>query len=280
MPIRIFLLVIFPGLVVGCTEEKGTFVFQTFSHEGRDDVKLNEVLVFRFSAEIDPLSIDSSGLRIENMNGEPACGRWMVSGRELVFAPALPARIDFSDSGLKAGSTYAVVFEGSPRHCALLSTEGFRLEKRIRLSFSTVTSEDGEPPGAVLRDYTPEEGPSLISINGCALSDFPKPGLPLSKDGAVVLEFSEPLHPASVLNSLACLHVHEGNGGGAAGDKAVPLRCSFEENSGNRKVVAIPEELSEGGGKYDLRFEMLDFKDFSGNGIKNDFSYFRLICRN
>ena len=279
MPIRSFLLVLFLALFQACAPEKGSFTLLSFNLDGRNDVLLNETLVFRFSAEIDPLSIDSAGLTIADGSGEPARGRWSASGRNLVFAPSLPTQCDFQDSGLRPGCTYTVLMKGHPRHCALLSTEGRRLDGRLDLSFRTMAHAAGGTHDSLLKDETPQEGPSLLAINGCAIEDFPIPGLPVSISEGLVLEFSDPLHPATVLQSMACLHLHKVDGNEAPQNGTIPLRCSFAANSGNRSVLARPAETPEDGVKYDLRFETLDFKDFAGNGIKNEFSYFRLIFK-
>jgi hypothetical protein len=260
-------------LLGGCTPGEGRFEIVGFEQEGRRDVRLNEPLLFRFTGPVDPTSVNSSTSSIVDDRGVAARGTWSTAGTELRFLPDHPTGADSAGAGLAFGRNYRIVFAGYPMHGTVLSTDGRVLESKAEFEFSTLGREDA-------RDPVPAESPRLIAVDGIPLEEIPYRGLEIPPDEGFVMEFSEPLHPASVLGGGLRLHGLDEEGVSPAGTGIVALECSFVSGLHNRVVRARPIEPLEPGRRYNLRSESIGFKDFGGNGMRVDsFNFIQFRCR-
>lgn len=248
--------------VFGCAQDD-SFEIVEFLQEGRGDVRLNEPLIFRFSLSVDPLSIGPSSLVLVDETGRTPRGSWSVVGKELRFRPALPVRADLSDTGLESRTAYRVVVTGFPAHGALLSACGRSLRRRQEFSFTTIEGGTGSGALSAFVDSSPSEAPRLVSVNGTPLSEIAMQGVVIPEDDRIVIEFSEALHPASVLEGSPNLHVVSDDGQ----RRTIPMTCSFIDGSENRKVAFQPLETLAAANRYQLRNESLEFTDFAGNRI-------------
>ncbi len=247
---------------LGCSRQV-SFELVEFLQEGRDDVRLNESLTIRFSLAVDPLSIGPSSVVLVDEKGISPRGSWSVVGKELRFRPALPVRVDLSDTGLAARQTYRIIFAGFPAHGVILSACGRSLEWKKEFSFATTGRDVERGVFSAFVDPSPSESPRLVSVNGTLSSEITMEGVIIPEDGCIVIEFSEALYPASVLESSPVLHVVSDNGR----SRVIPLACSFEDGSENKKVAIRPLERLVERSRYQLRNESLDFTDFAGNRI-------------
>jgi len=260
MHARLSLFLFVSLLLLGCSPNV-SFEIVEFLQEGRGDVRLNESLILRFSLAVDPLSVGATSLALVDESGKSPRGKWGVVGRELRFKPALPMRADLADTGLASRTTYRVVVAGFPAHGAILSACGRSLAGRQEFTFTTIGR--GAVDGAPLIDSSPNGAPRLLSVNRTRLNEIAMQGVIIPKEGGIVIEFSEALLPASVLEGSPCLHVVSDEGR----SKTIPLACSFVDGSENRKVALRPLEPLDAQSRYQLRNESLEFTDFAGNRI-------------
>ncbi len=269
MHARLFLILIVLMALLGCSRHV-SFEIIEFLQEGCGDVRLNESLILRFSLSVDPLSIGATSLVLVDESGSTPRGSWSVVGKELRFKPALPARADLADTGLASRTTYRVVVTGFPTHGAILSACGQSLAGREEFSFTTI--DRGAVGGALSAfiDSSPSEAPRLVSVNGTGLSEITMQGVVIPENGCIMIEFSEALHPASVLDGSPGLHVVSEDGR----SRTIPLACSFVDGSENTKVAFRPLETLAAANRYQLRNESLEFTDFAGNKIDgNNFDH-------
>jgi len=267
-------------LLGGCVPESGPFEVVAFEQEGRGDVKLNEPLVFRFSGPVDPTSVDSTTVMIADDQGIPARGAWRTTGSEARFLPAHPSDAEYAGAGLRFGRRYRVVFAGYPMHGTVLSPGGSVLARRAVFGFSTIEQAAVRDLYGAFVDLSPAAGPRLLSVNGVPIEEIPYQGLEISAEDGFVLEFSEPLHPAAVLDGALRLHAPDEEGVPTGGAGVVPLICSFVSRSDNCGVRARPADPLERGRKYNLNSESILFRDFGGNGVEGDgFNFIQFRCR-
>jgi hypothetical protein len=176
--------------------------------------------------------------------------------------------------------TYTVIVAGFPFHGSIRSTAGDPVAERAAFRFETVRRSAVQEGLAAFHDASPSEGPRLVSVNGIASGNVPPTGVELSPEAVIVLDFSEPLHPAGVTEGGARLHVLDGNGESAGSGRSIPADCAFVERSGNRGVTIRPKHPLLEGTRFNLRRESLGFTDFAGNAIRDtDFNFIQFICR-
>ncbi len=251
-------------LLLSCSPESVPFTVVDFEQEGREDVRLNESLLFRFSLPVDPLSVDAGCLTICEENGGRARGRWAVSGKMVRFIPDPPEDVGLDRGGLRFGRRYSVVVAGYPTHGTVCSTRGQRIEERSLFLFRTIGRDAAFDRGSPFVDPSPGTGPWLLTVNGRPIPDA---GVEISRLGTFSMEFSEPLHPAGLHGSPIRLHRVSGEAEWAGNGTVVLLTASFVSGRGNREVRFLPAEPLERGGRYSLRYESLPFTDLAGNRI-------------
>lgn len=109
-----------------------------FRQAGDRGVRINEELVFHFSADLDRTSITSDSVRIFDSKGRPAAGEFFVRRSTLEFRPDLPRRADLADGGLLPSESYTVELAGFPRPDGVRGRRGEVLSSTLRLPFHTV----------------------------------------------------------------------------------------------------------------------------------------------
>ena len=182
--------------------QEPSFQLESFLQSNATEIPLNSALVWLFSEPVDPASVQSGGIRIEEvMEGEragpPAAGRFdVMPGGRVAFLPKLASKSDLSDGGLKPKRRYRVTVDGFPRASGLRSTQGHVLESRSVFHFTTATNsrdyfEDRTPGRAPI--IRPEGDPQRITTGFGQV-----PAVVLDPSRKLVLLVDEPLRPDTV----------------------------------------------------------------------------------
>jgi hypothetical protein len=199
-----------------------------------DSVALNEELLFYFSADLDPSSVTSDSVSIQDEQGGEVDGQRAVRGNALSFLPELPRAADLSDGGLRPGARYRVILGGFPRPDGIRSTSGALLSSSLLLFFGTA-----EVGGSSPLFLDPFVGPFPLLPSG-------KRVYPIElEDGRLVLEYGEALDPSSV---PACRFelLRYPTGGGER--ETIPTTVRLIENRRNHAALLV-ETLGPLGGE-------------------------------
>lgn len=265
-------------LLTACGDPPDAFRLTGFADNGATGFRLNEPVVFRFSREIDTSSVSSRTVAVLDEKMRHVPGTWTVKGRELIFVPCLPVKCDGSDAGLKPGRTFKAKLEGFPSHSSVLSTDGEHLDRRYHRTFSTVSDESQGLERFV--DLSPDSGPKLVSVQTRPVREIGWDGNIVEAGCPLLLEFSKPLYPPSVILSRAQLNVVNQEGVVDRDYDLVDLSCTLVKQEQDRSLVAVePVGGFQADTDYKLWRESLDFVDFGGNGIEADrFNYLSIDC--
>src|SRR5437868_5329347 len=78
-------------------------ILVNFVQAGEDNVPLNRILEFDFSAPLDPNSVGPSSIqiRVGPDFGQSVFGQYVIEGSTVFFEPRLPGLCDLSDAGFK-----------------------------------------------------------------------------------------------------------------------------------------------------------------------------------
>lgn len=206
---------------------------------GVSAVALNEPLVIRFSAPVDPLSLHPGSLAIETVDGVPALGSLRAVGRRVQFTPRSVLAADLQDGGYRPGAEYRVLVSGFPDLAALRSTDGRVLARSVRFGFRAADHDD---PSAFL-DPVPGEAP---------LPDW-RTDVSLSLGEPLTVRFSEPVRP-DLLGAIRVLEM------GADDElRVLEVHCRLLENE-TTALVEMKAEWSPGAGiVIDLAEGIMDY---------------------
>ena len=177
-------------------------VLVDFGQSGQDNVPLNRVLEFTFSAAIDPNSVGPASIQIRRgpTYGEAVFGNYVVNGEVVRFEPRLPGLCDLSDGGLQADTDYRVTVIGAPEEFAIRNLAGAPMQSTVTASFHTRRDTDPE----LFEDQIPATSPSVLSstpVDGAYPTHF-DPAVAATtlvhQGNDVVIRFSENLQPCTV----------------------------------------------------------------------------------
>ncbi len=184
-------------------------VLVDFLQSGQDNVPLNRTLEFRFSAPIDPNSVnpDSIQIRQGTLFGAQVFGKFIVQGSTIYFEPKLPGLCDLSDSGFQPNNDYRVTLVGSPEEFAIRSLAGDPLKATISAVFHTRPETDPE----LFEDQIPGIAPTVISTspeNGAYPQAPPAISAPVMvfQGNKITIDFSENLSPCTVSESTVLVY--------------------------------------------------------------------------
>ncbi|MBL8862672.1 MAG: Ig-like domain-containing protein [Planctomycetes bacterium] len=180
-------------------------------------VRLNESLVFHFSADVDRASVTQESVRITARDGRPARGRLVVDGSRVRFDPAPVLAADLSDGGYVPGASYTIEIAGFPRPDGLRAADGAPLASTYRAAFRAVEARGGAEQ--IFEDRDPDRVRPLRL--------FPAPqGQPVQYEigplDSLYLRCEEPLDPSSLVDGAFALRPRRG--------PEVPLRPRLLEN--------------------------------------------------
>jgi len=134
------------------------------SVSGNSSWQLNRPILFQFSTDVEPTSVNMNTIHIGQTAGGVALGEFsMADSRTVKFQPRCPTLPDNSDAGLiPGGVSYTILIPGAGSGGATVrSTGGSALADSQTLRFSTVDSDDpallfidtgSGPPNPVVRD--------------------------------------------------------------------------------------------------------------------------------
>ncbi len=139
------------------------------------DIAQNQPLVFIFSHDVDPGTVDFSTVSLKTTTGEEPVGVFVVEGSAVSFIPEARSIKGATFFGFEANAEYVLTIPGgSEAASAMVSTSGKRLDKSVTCNLRItggIVDLDGQPPFARLIQPS-----TLINV---------------SKDTLITLEFSE-----------------------------------------------------------------------------------------
>ena len=176
-------------------------VLVDFLQSGQDNVPLNRTLEFRFSAPIDPNSVnpDSIQIRQGTLFGAQVFGKYIVQGSTIFFEPKIAGLCDLTDSGFQADKDYRITIVGSPEEFAIRSLTGDPLQSTISALFHTRPDTDPE----LFEDQIPGVAPTVTSSSPQD-GAYPQAPSPISdpvqvfQGNKITIGFSENLSPCTV----------------------------------------------------------------------------------
>ncbi|MEC7583073.1 MAG: hypothetical protein VYE77_02035 [Planctomycetota bacterium] len=139
------------------------------------EIAQNEIIVMRFSQDIDPLSVNSATIQFHNANGAQPVGQFIVDGPLVQFIPEVLVIGGQSFFGFRAAETYTMTMPGGPDEVnALRSTSGDPLQQTVTCTLTAslgIVDHNGVPPSARLVE--------------------PSQNLNVAQDAIIQLEFNE-----------------------------------------------------------------------------------------
>ncbi len=221
-----------------------------FAQGGREDILLNEKLVFRFNQPLDPASLHFESLSLKDSKGKQAAGRFQLSagGREILFFPAPVLSASLEDGGFRPKENYEIEIAGFPKPQSLRSAKGALLEHGVHSHFQ-IMDPDQVPLPFEDRSSLPA---GLVEIHPRP----PRVGEPFE------LRFTKPLAPNTVLSKHFYL-LEEGPG---EPRRPVEIRVALLQNEEDSRIqINAREKLNP---KRPYRLEISDaLRDFSGNPV-------------
>src|SRR5262245_14743141 len=177
-------------------------VLVNFDQNGKDNVPLNRVLEFVFSAPLDPNTVGPASIQIRQgpSFGQSVFGKYIIQSNKVRFEPALPGKCDLSDSGFKPNAGDRITVIGSPEEFAVRSLVGDPLQGTSSATFHTRRDTDPE----LFEDQIPAVSPTVLatspidgahptsSVPGAAASAMVHQG------NVITIDFSENVDPCSV----------------------------------------------------------------------------------
>jgi hypothetical protein len=178
-------------------------VLVNFEQSGEDNVPLNRILKFTFSAELDPDTVGPNSIQIREgpTFGGQVFGKYVIAGNVVRFEPRLPGLCGNTDSGLHANKDYRVSFIGSPEEFAIRSLKGDPLLGTVSATFHTRIDTDP----LLFEDASPSS-PPFVAATTPADEAHPSNSVPLAPDdpirvqqgNTVVIDFSENISPCTI----------------------------------------------------------------------------------
>lgn len=206
--------------------------------------KVNQEIVFTFSADVDFSSVSSNTISIQTTSGAPATGTFFARGtNRVVFQPTCPTLANLSDTGLKAGGVpYLIRVLGRSSGAAntIRSSGGAALQVTQVRNFTTddvgeefLDTQQGPPVPVVRSAGSSVQNATYIEVGGdpdnrvyferdasqALVLSVPGFAAPLNLYSepasriALVIEFNQALHPATSNLSSSRLRLEFLDGG-------------------------------------------------------------------
>lgn len=226
-----------------CSERGETFRVVSLSPDpGAGPIRLNEPIVARFSAVVDPSSVGERSFAFRAADGALARGSLRVVDDTVTFLPDPPARPDFTDAGFAPGARYVLALSGFPARDGVFSAAGDPLGSPFRAEYVALEPPIEASGATVFVDPRPSRPPALENGERLRVA-----GDSVAPDGAIALEFSEPLLPGSVSARAFDLRFDNPE------REKVPFTVAFEQGRARAVVRLRPE----GGFRPDTAYLLL-----------------------
>jgi len=169
------LAVVWSVLLVGCSGGSGAAEAGNFTCAGDDlqvlcltscnlgcsdvdclrtDIAQNEILILQFSSDVDPMTVNSSTIRLRTASGAPPVGEFFVNGNQIEFVPTLLVSGGQTFFGFRPGETYSLTIPGGKGESEVLrSTSGKPFQALFTCSLVSnqgIQDLNGVPPAAKL----------------------------------------------------------------------------------------------------------------------------------
>jgi len=145
------------------------------------EIAQNQSLIFVFSHEIDPLSVNAATISMRSPTGEEPVGQYIVNKQTVQFVPEVRVVGASNFFGFRANDTYRLTINGGPKNVnAVKSTAGATLPDSLGCQLNVsrgVVDQDNQPPVA-----------KLIT---------PSTTTEVDQDTTIVIEFSEIIDAAA-----------------------------------------------------------------------------------
>lgn len=120
----------------------------------RTDIAQNETIILQFSDAIDPLSVNSTTIRLRTASGEQPVGQFFVNGNQVEFLPTLAVTSGQTFFGFQPGETYTMTIPGGDGQLATVrSTSGKVFGKTLTCTLKAslgIVDANGVPPAATM----------------------------------------------------------------------------------------------------------------------------------
>jgi hypothetical protein len=120
----------------------------------RTDIAQNETIILQFSDAIDPLSVNSSTIRLRTASGEQPVGQFFVNGNQVEFLPTLAVTSGQTFFGFQPEETYTMTIPGGDGQLATVrSTSGKTFARTLTCTLRSslgIVDTNGVPPAATM----------------------------------------------------------------------------------------------------------------------------------
>lgn len=235
-------------------EVEDRFKLDRFAQAGRDDVFLNEKLVFKFSQPVDPSSINQENLTIFDRQGNRPPGHIQIGpeGREILFVPKAVLSRELDDGGYKPGETYEVRISGFPRSNVVRSMSGRGLGEGYRSSFRVLDPKT-----------LPENRSSPFEDENTA-QPFQERAVEPIIGQPLLIYFSKPVRPDTVRDEH--FRLLENPNPMQRNSRLIPVKARLIENLDSATVAL---DIGEGAKlDVDYEIEVSELRDFSGRALQ------------
>ncbi|MCC6670140.1 MAG: hypothetical protein IT458_03710 [Planctomycetes bacterium] len=118
-----------------------------------NEIAQNQPLIFNFSQDVDPSSINAGSISLKTATGEEPVGQLIVNRNSVQFAPEIRLVGSSTFFGFRPNETYILTLAGGEKPSPVRSTSGDTLPKSITCQLAVtkgVVDLDGQPPRATL----------------------------------------------------------------------------------------------------------------------------------
>src|SRR6185436_11017889 len=114
----------------------------------------NQVVVFNFNTDVDPLTVNPSSIQFRTAAGDAPVGEFLVHGSIVEFVPQVLVVGGQTFFGFRAGETYTLTLPGGAGDPnSVRSTSGTALKAKIACTLNGtrgIVDLNGVPPSAIM----------------------------------------------------------------------------------------------------------------------------------
>lgn len=213
-------------------------------------LRRNEPVTIRFSDDVNPSSVTANSVRVLLDGGRPAEGRFDADGAKVVFVPDAVGDASLGDGGYGNADEVSLRIAGFPSRLGVLSAAGEPLVMSFHRHFRVAPLGDGDARFQAFVDPVPGP-PRRVGPDAAELV--------VSPNGALIVEFSEPLFPPSVNPATICLAYDNPD------HDAVETELELQSEPRRSRVLVRPAGGFQAGTHYVLQLATPGVRDLVGN---------------